>query len=81
MATGEHVRRRTIETQDQLSPQELQVARLAARGVRNQQIASELFISERTVEYHLGKVFRKLDVSSRTQLAHSPQVVGGLPAR
>ncbi|HEX9094868.1 MAG TPA: LuxR C-terminal-related transcriptional regulator [Candidatus Dormibacteraeota bacterium] len=81
LATGEHVRRRTIETQDQLSPQELQVARLAARGVRNQQIASELFISERTVEYHLGKVFRKLDVSSRTQLAHSPQVVGGPPAR
>jgi DNA-binding CsgD family transcriptional regulator len=81
LATGERVRRRTIETQDQLSPQELQVARLAARGVRNQQIASELFISARTVEYHLAKVFRKLDVSSRTQLAHSPQVVGGLPAR
>lgn len=81
LATGERVRRRTNETQDQLSPQELQVARLAARGVRNQQIASELFISERTVEYHLGKVFRKLDLSSRTQLAHAPQLVGSAPAR
>ncbi len=76
LATGERVRRRTVETRDQLSAQELQVARLAARGVRNHEIASELFISERTVEYHLAKVYRKLDVSSRTQLAHLPQVVG-----
>jgi DNA-binding CsgD family transcriptional regulator len=76
LATGERARRRNVETQRQLSPQEAQIARLAAHGVKNQEIASQLFISDRTVEYHLAKVFRKLGVSSRTQLATHPEVAG-----
>jgi DNA-binding CsgD family transcriptional regulator len=76
LATGERARRRGVETQSQLSPQESQIARLAAHGVRNQEIASQLFISDRTVEYHLAKVFRKVGVTSRTQLAHLPEFAG-----
>jgi DNA-binding CsgD family transcriptional regulator len=69
-ATGERTRKRAVDTIDQLTPQEAQVARLAAKGNSNREIAAELFISPSTVEYHLRKAFRKLDVKSRTQLVH-----------
>jgi DNA-binding CsgD family transcriptional regulator len=69
LASGERARKRTPETLDQLTPQEVQIAHLAANGQTNREISAQLFISPSTVEYHLHKVFRKLAVRSRTELA------------
>ena len=68
LATGEKVRRRADETRDELTRQEDQIARLAREGLSNSEIAARLFISPRTVEYHLHKVFTKLNIGSRNQL-------------
>jgi len=67
-ATGETVRKRTVETRDELTAQEAQVARLARDGHTNTEIGAQLFISPRTVEYHLHKVFAKLGIGSRKEL-------------
>jgi DNA-binding CsgD family transcriptional regulator len=72
-ATGESVRRRTVETRDELTAQEAQIARLARDGLSNPEIGMRLFISPRTVEYHLHKVFGKLGIGSRNQLHQALQ--------
>ena len=76
LATGETVRKRTVETLDELTPQEAQVARLAADGQTNSQIGAQLFLSPRTVEWHLTKAFGKLGITSRKQLGSALSDVG-----
>jgi DNA-binding CsgD family transcriptional regulator len=73
VATGETARRRTVDSSAQLTAQETQIARLARDGLSNPEIGTRLFISPRTVEYHLHKVFAKLDIGSRGELRQALQ--------
>jgi DNA-binding NarL/FixJ family response regulator len=70
-ATGETARKRSVEAAQTLTPQEAQVARLVANGGTNRDVAAQLFISPATVDYHLRKVYQKLEITSRTQLART----------
>ena len=76
-ATGETARKRTAGPDEELTAQEAQIARLARDGLSNPEIGARLFICARTVQYHLGKVFTKLGISSRSQLH---RVLPGDPA-
>ena len=78
LATGETVRKRTLETASELTAQEAQIARLAGDGHTNTAIGSRLFISGRTVEWHLHKVFAKLGISSRRELREALPELGQL---
>jgi DNA-binding NarL/FixJ family response regulator len=69
LATGEKVRKRTAETRDDLTSQEGLIARLAREGMSNSEIGARLFLSPRTVEWHLRNVFTKLGIHSRRELA------------
>jgi DNA-binding NarL/FixJ family response regulator len=68
VATGEKARKRSPETRNELTPQEEQIARLARDGLSNPEIGAQLFVSARTVEWHLRNVFAKLGIASRRQL-------------
>jgi DNA-binding CsgD family transcriptional regulator len=70
-ASGETARRRDPSTRDQLTPQELQIAHLVARGMTNREIGAQLFLSPRTIDYHLRNVFAKLQIASRADLART----------
>ena len=70
-ASGETARKRDPSTRDQLTPQELQIARLVSTGKTNPEVAAQLFLSPRTIDYHLRKVFAKLEITSRAELARS----------
>ena len=80
LATGEKVRKRTVETRDDLTAQERQIARLARDGLSNPEIGARLFLSPRTVEWHLRKVFGKLGISSRKELRAALSEVGAVTA-
>jgi DNA-binding CsgD family transcriptional regulator len=77
LATGETVRKRSVETFDELTPQEAEISRLAGAGYTNPEIGLRLFLSARTVEWHLRKVFAKLGIRSRRQLREVLLGAGG----
>jgi len=72
VATGESVRKRSVETGTELTPKEAQIVHLISQGLSNPEIAQRLFLSRRTVEWHIGRIFGKLGVTSRRQLRHRP---------
>jgi DNA-binding NarL/FixJ family response regulator len=77
LATGERAPKPRVETRSRLTAQEAHIARVAHQGLSNQEIGARLFLSPRTVEYHLHKVFTKLGIGSRTELGQVlPGVVG-----
>ena len=76
LALGETVRVRAVQTRDEFTAQEVQIARLAGDGLTNPEIGAQLFLSARTVEWHLRKIFTKLDISSRRQLREALRDVG-----
>jgi ATP/maltotriose-dependent transcriptional regulator MalT len=78
--TGEQVRKRSPETREELTAQETQIAGLARDGLSNPEIGGQLFLSARTVEWHLRKVFTKLDITSRRQLRVALPAGGRPPA-
>ncbi|HEX7825141.1 MAG TPA: LuxR C-terminal-related transcriptional regulator, partial [Mycobacterium sp.] len=80
LATGETVRKRTVDTSDALTPQEAQIAHLADEGFTNPEIGHQLFLSHRTVEWHLRKVFGKLGISSRRELPNALRALQSEPA-
>ena len=81
LATGETVRKRTADTSEALTPQEAQIAHLADEGFTNPEIGHQLFLSHRTVEWHLRKVFNKLGITSRRELSNALRSLHSEPAR
>jgi DNA-binding CsgD family transcriptional regulator len=79
LATGQKARKRSVETRDQLTPQEEQIARLARDGLSNPEIGAQLFLSARTVEWHLRKVYTKLGIGSRHELKAALAQLGRTP--
>jgi DNA-binding CsgD family transcriptional regulator len=73
-ATGESARKRDASTIDDLTPQEMRIAQLVAEGASNRDVAAQIFVSPKTVEYHLRKVFMKLGIASRVELSRMPLV-------